>query len=150
MACCCRPFSGLGGFNGYRMTAAQRQVLHRLHLIWCQMTIGAERKIADMQVTDPDPLELDDRMAGMVDHAAHLAFSAFVDRDLDPGVCLFLAKFLHPGRRGFPILQEYALFEVLDLTVLQHTLDLYVVCLRQFVAGVRDAKSEVPVVRQEQ
>jgi len=89
-------------------------------------------------------------MAGVVDHATHLAFSAFMDRDLDPGIRLLLAELSYPGGRRLAVLEKNALFEHLDVPVLQEALDLHQVGLGQFMLRMGDEVSKVPVVRHQE
>jgi len=120
------------------------------HLVEGQVTIGADRKVSEVQVADLGPFELDHGMAGEVDHAPYLAFSALVDRDLDPGVGLFLAELSHLCGRRSAVLEENALFQILDVPVLQKSLDLHQVGLRKLVPGMGHQVGEITVVRQQE
>jgi len=113
------------------------------------VTIGADRKVSEVQVADLGPFELDHGMAGKIDHAPYLAFSALVDRDLDPGVGLFLAELSDPGGRRSSILEKNALFQVFNVPVLQKSFDLHQVRLRKLVPGMGHHMGKIAVVRQQ-
>jgi hypothetical protein len=89
-------------------------------------------------------------MPHVVEHAAHLPLPAFVDRDLKPGICLFLPYLFYLCRRGLSVLQEDACFERRDRAVFKHALDLGKVGLRKFMLGMGDEVGKIPVIGQEQ
>jgi hypothetical protein len=70
--------------------------------------------------------------------------------DLDPGIGLFLAEPPHTRRRGLPVLQKDPALQILDIPVLQHSLDLHEVCLRQFMPGMGHEVGEIAVIGQEE
>jgi hypothetical protein len=113
------------------------------------VTILSDRKFSEVQVADLGPFQFDHGMAGEVDHAPYLAFSAFMDRDLDPGVGLFLAKLSDPGRRRLAVFEENSLFKVFDVPVLQESLHLHQVGLRKFVPGMGHQVRKIAIVSQQ-
>jgi len=62
----------------------------------------------------------------------------------DPGIRLLLAELSHPRGCRLAVLEKNALLEHLDVPVLQETLDLYQIGLRQFMLRMGDEMREVP------
>jgi hypothetical protein len=115
-----------------------------------QIAHSAFRKVAQREPAGLDPFESDHGVSHVVEHAAHLPLPSFVDRDLEPGIGLFLPDLFYLCRRGLPVLQKDACFERRDRAVLEHTLDLCKVGLGEFMLGMRDQVGKIPVIRQQQ
>lgn len=115
-----------------------------------QIAHSAFGKIAQRKPAGPDPFQTDHGMSHVVEHAAHLPLPAFVDRDLDPGIGLFLTDLLDLRRCGLPVLQENTGFKRRNRTVLEHSLDLRKIGLGEFMLGMGDQVGKIPVIGQEQ
>jgi hypothetical protein len=82
-----------------------------------QIAKGPFRKIAERHGADPDPFQPDHRTSHTVEHAPYLAFPSFVDRDLDPGVGLFLPDLLYFCGSSLAVIEINAFLEVVYLAV---------------------------------
>lgn len=120
------------------------------HFGGCQIAECPFRQTAERQTSGPDPLQSDHRVAHAVEHAPHLALSAFVDRDLEPGVGLFFSDLLQFCRSGLAIIEINSLLKAVYLAVLEHTLNLRQIGLGKFMFGVGDQVREIPVICQDQ
>src|SRR5208283_3321622 len=107
-------------------------------------------KISERKVAGPDPLEFDHRMTHPIEHASYLAFSALVDRDLKPGVCLFLPDLLDLCRRGPSVFKIDTLLEIAQRLCVNHTLYLRQICLRKLMLWVSNQVGKITIVRHEQ
>ncbi len=127
-----------------------RQFLQSLDFIQRQMAEFPFRQITERKIACPDPLEPDHRAPHTVEHAAHLALSAFMDGNLDPGVRLFFPDLLEFSGRGLAVVEKDAPFEALNCFFVKHAFDLRKIGLRQLMFGMRNQVRKIAVVRQDQ
>jgi hypothetical protein len=89
-------------------------------------------------------------MTHAVEHSADLPLSAFMDRDLKPGVRFLLAHLPDLCRRGLPVIEIDAVLKGLYLVVFEHALDLRTVGLGKFVFRMRDQMRKISVIGQKE
>jgi hypothetical protein len=89
-------------------------------------------------------------VAHAVEHAPYLALSAFVDRDLEPWVGLFLSDLLDLCRSCLAVIEINSLLKVVYLAGFENTLYLRQIGLGKFMFWVGDQVREIAVVRQDQ
>ena len=115
-----------------------------------QVAEGPLRQIAENKIAGLDPLQFNHRMTDAVEHAPDLAFSAFMDRDLQPGIRFFLADLLELRGRSLAVVEIDTLLEQVDLLVREHTLHLRTIGLGEFMLRVSNKVRKIPIVREEQ
>jgi hypothetical protein len=88
-------------------------------------------------------------VAHAVEHAPHLALPSFVDRDLEPGVCLFFSDLLEFCRGRLAVIEINSLLEVVYLAVFENALYLGQIGLGEFMFWMGDQVRKIPVIRQD-
>src|SRR6202162_3223118 len=100
--------------NSFLVRAVRRQ---HLKLSRRQLAIFADRKVADRHSPDLSPNQLQHLASDGFDHAAHLPIAALANNDFDKGVFSGIADALYDGRLRWPVVEDYAFFQLLDLRI---------------------------------
>jgi hypothetical protein len=120
------------------------------YLVRRQIAEGPFRQITERLVAGSDPFQSYHRVAHAVEHAPYLAFPPFVDRDLKPGVGLFLSDLFDLSRSGLAVIEINTFLEVVYLAVFEHTLYLGQIGLGKLVLWMSDQVGEVSIIRQKE